>query len=107
MPRDANIVEPYRGIVALGILHGNTFIDDPSVSSRSPQRIAEQLRGRRDVIEQRRREFFLDGHHLGDYIRFSLPFNPPPGTAYHAGGVYGSNRCLPLPDVEKANNPNF
>lgn len=59
------------------------------------------------IIEQRRREFFLDGHHLGDYIRFSLPFNPPPGTAYHAGGVYGSNRCLPLPDVEKNNNPNF
>jgi hypothetical protein len=30
MPRDANIVEPYRGIVALGILHGNAFNDDPS-----------------------------------------------------------------------------
>jgi starch-binding outer membrane protein, SusD/RagB family len=60
-----------------------------------------------EIIDQRRREFFLDGHHLGDYIRFNLPFVPAPGTAYHAGGTYGSNRCLPLPDVERRNNPNI
>ena len=59
-----------------------------------------------EIIDQRRREFFLDGHHLGDYIRFNLPLSPAPGTAYHAGGTYGSQRCLPLPDVERANNPN-
>jgi len=23
------------------------------------------------------------------------------------GGVYGTQLCLPLPDVEKQNNPNF
>ena len=60
-----------------------------------------------EIIDQRRREFFLDGHHLGDYIRFNLPLSPAPGTAYHAGGTYGSQRCLPLPNVEKNNNPNF
>ncbi|HEX8905408.1 MAG TPA: RagB/SusD family nutrient uptake outer membrane protein [Longimicrobiaceae bacterium] len=59
-----------------------------------------------EIIDQRRREFFLDGHHLGDYIRFALPMTPAPGAPYHAGGTYGSQRCLPLPDVERANNPN-
>ncbi|HEX8830804.1 MAG TPA: RagB/SusD family nutrient uptake outer membrane protein, partial [Longimicrobium sp.] len=42
-----------------------------------------------EIIDQRRREFFLDGHHLGDYIRFALPLSPAAGTAYHAGGTYG------------------
>ena len=60
------------------------------------------------LIDQRRREFFLEGQHLGDAIRFSLPLNPPAGTSYTGGrGTYGSNVCLPLPDVEKQNNPNF
>jgi hypothetical protein len=52
MPRDANIVEPYRGIVAPGLLHGNAFNDDPSATRRSPQRIAQQFRRSRGVIEQ-------------------------------------------------------
>ncbi|HET7460637.1 MAG TPA: RagB/SusD family nutrient uptake outer membrane protein [Longimicrobium sp.] len=60
-----------------------------------------------EIVDQRRREFFLDGHHLGDYIRFALPLSPAPGTPYHAGGTYGSQRCLPLPDIEKKNNPTF
>lgn len=60
-----------------------------------------------EIIDQRRREFFLDGHHLGDYNRLALPMSPAPGAAYHAGGTYGSNRCLPLPDVERRNNPNI
>jgi len=60
-----------------------------------------------EIVDQRRREFFLDGHHLGDYIRFSLALNPAAGSAYHAGGTYGSQRCLPLPNVERNNNPNI
>ncbi len=58
-----------------------------------------------EVVEQRRRELFLEGHHLGDLIRFDLPFTPAPGTPYHGGGAYGSSRCLPLPDIERNNNP--
>lgn len=58
------------------------------------------------LIDQRRRELFLEGQHLGDYIRFNLPLNPPKDNLYHAGGVYGEQRCFPLPDIERNNNPN-
>jgi hypothetical protein len=57
------------------------------------------------LIDQRRRELFLEGQHLGDIIRFSAPFTPPAGEAYPGGGEYGAQRCLPLPDVERDNNP--
>jgi hypothetical protein len=60
-----------------------------------------------DIVDQRRRQFFLDGHHLGDLIRFNLPLTPASGATYPGGGVYGSSRCLPIPDVERLNNPNL
>jgi len=59
------------------------------------------------LFDQRRREFFLEGQHLGDALRFNAPLNPSAGTAYPGGGTYGTQVCLPLPDVEKQNNPNF
>lgn len=58
-----------------------------------------------ELIDQRRRELFLESHHLGDLIRYNLPFNPAVGTPYHFGGTYGSQRCLPLPAAERLNNP--
>jgi starch-binding outer membrane protein, SusD/RagB family len=58
------------------------------------------------VIEERSRELFLEGHHLNDLRRFGLPFLPAPGEAYRQGGAYGTNTCFPLPDVERENNPN-
>ena len=57
------------------------------------------------LIDQRRRELFLEGQHLGDVIRFGIDLTPPPGTVFPAGGFYGSQVCLPLPDVERENNP--
>jgi hypothetical protein len=64
---------------------------------------------RQHIIEERRLELFLEGHHLGDKLRYNLPFTPAAGTPFppHAGGVYGSTTCLPLPRAEKENNPNF
>jgi hypothetical protein len=60
-----------------------------------------------EVIDQRRRELFLESHHLGDAIRFGISLQPAAGTTYHGGGTYGSSTCLPLPDVERLNNPNL
>ena len=60
---------------------------------------------RAQIIEERKRELYLEGHHLNDLRRFDIPNTPPPGTAYRQGGVYGSARCFPLPLVEKSNNP--
>ena len=63
---------------------------------------------RTDIIEERRRELFLEGHRLGDIRRYSLPLNPAPGTAYTTGGgTYGTQNCFLLPDVERVNNPNI
>ncbi|MGQ0648953.1 MAG: RagB/SusD family nutrient uptake outer membrane protein [Gemmatimonadaceae bacterium] len=60
------------------------------------------------VIEERRRELFLEGHRLGDIRRLGLPFLPAAGVAYPGGGgVYGDQNCLPLPDAERINNPNI
>jgi hypothetical protein len=59
------------------------------------------------IIEERRRELFLEGHRLGDLRRYSLAFTPAPGTAYPGGATYGTETCFPLPDVERINNPNI
>ena len=58
-----------------------------------------------ELIDQRRRELFLESHHLGDVIRYNIPLQPTAGTAYHFGGTYGSQICLPLPAAERLNNP--
>lgn len=58
------------------------------------------------VIEERRRQFFLDGHRSYDRLRYNIPLNPAAGSAYRWGGLHGDAKCLPLPDVERLNNPN-
>ncbi|HEU0054435.1 MAG TPA: RagB/SusD family nutrient uptake outer membrane protein, partial [Longimicrobium sp.] len=77
---------------------GNQPAMDPA--STQPQVLAE-------VVEQRRRELFLESHHLGDAIRFGITLTPASGTAYPGGGTYGTSKCMPLPDVERINNPNI
>lgn len=59
------------------------------------------------VIEERRRFLFVQGQHLYDQNRFNLPLVPAAGAPYPKGGTYGSQRCMPLPDVERLNNPNI
>jgi starch-binding outer membrane protein, SusD/RagB family len=60
------------------------------------------------VREERRRELFVEGHRLYDTIRFNVPLRPPVGAPFpNGGGTYGSNKCLPLPEVETLNNPNI
>ena len=58
-----------------------------------------------ELIDQRRRELFAEGHHVGDIRRFGIALSPATGTPYHFGGEYGSQVCLPLPSAERLNNP--
>jgi hypothetical protein len=58
-----------------------------------------------ELIDQRRRELFLESHHLGDVIRYGITLSPPAGTPYHFGGTYGNQLCFPLPAAERLNNP--
>ncbi|MBC8086198.1 MAG: RagB/SusD family nutrient uptake outer membrane protein [Phycisphaerae bacterium] len=59
------------------------------------------------IIEDRRRELFLEGHRLGDIRRYGIALAPAAGSAYPGGGAYGTQSCFPLPDVERINNPNI
>ena len=59
------------------------------------------------LIEERRRALFLQGQRLFDLIRFQIPLNPAAGSKFPGGGTYGSQECMPLPDVERFNNPNL
>ena len=56
------------------------------------------------VLEERRRQLFLEGHRLNDMIRHDLPF---PTGFNHKGQAWGPVTCMPLPDQERRNNPNI
>ena len=62
------------------------------------------------IIEERRRELFLEGQHLGDIVRYNIQLQPPAGTPFHGSGTYGTrtgtSACMPLPNNERLNNPN-
>ncbi len=74
----------------------------PHFQSSDPQAIKQA------VIEERRRELWLEGTRLYDIQRFNLPLQPAPGTPYpDKGGFYGTTTCLPIPDIERFNNPNI
>ncbi|HTE48073.1 MAG TPA: RagB/SusD family nutrient uptake outer membrane protein [Gemmatimonadaceae bacterium] len=60
------------------------------------------------VIDERRRVLFAEGFRNYDIQRFGIAPNPAVGAAYpRVGGTYGTTVCLPLPDVERINNPNI
>ena len=59
-----------------------------------------------ELIDQRRRELFLEGQQLGDIIRYGTVLTPATGSPYHfGGGNYGTQICFPLPSAETLNNP--
>ena len=57
------------------------------------------------ILEERRRQLFSQGQRYTDMLRKKLPFQT--GTN-RKGQVYNDAlTCIPLPDVETQNNPNF
>jgi hypothetical protein len=79
-----------------------TGVPDYSAAGQTATQVLAQ------IVEDRRRELFLEGHRLGDLRRLGLPFLPAAGAPYPGGGgVYGDQNCLPLPDAERINNPNI
>jgi hypothetical protein len=87
-----NIINTMRAAVPLNAYTGLT--DDVSVKNL--------------VIDERRRVLFAEGFRNYDIQRFSLSLNPAVGTTYpRVGGTYGNTTCLPIPDIERFNNPNI
>ena len=60
---------------------------------------------------QRGLEFFLENKRLGDVVRNgpAVKFLPVPGATYFKPGFspIGNQTCMPLPNTETDNNPNF
>lgn len=85
------IINAMRATVSLKLYAGAT--DAPSIKNL--------------IADERRRVLFLEGLRNYDVQRLSLPLNPAVGAVYpRVGGTYGNTTCLPLPDVERFNNPN-
>lgn len=95
------IAEVDGGQAAVSIINAfHTAAGLPAFSSTNETEIQAQ------VIEERDRELFLEGHRMWTIRRHNLDFNPPVGTQYPIkGGTYGDTRCFPLPDIERNNNP--
>jgi hypothetical protein len=89
-------------VAIINTLHTRTTPALPPFASTSAAEVRAQL------IYERRAELFLESQHLGDYQRLSLPFVPATGAPFpFGGGFYGTNRCFPLPDLERTTNPNL
>jgi hypothetical protein len=56
------------------------------------------------VLEERRRQLFSEGQRYVDMLRYDLPFQ---SGVNRKGQTYSNLKCVPLPDVETQNNPNF
>jgi hypothetical protein len=97
------LAEAQGGATAVGIINAlHARVGLPTTfASTDPAVIKAQ------IIDERRREFFADGHRSYDILRYNLPLDPPAGTVHPQGGNYGNQRCLPLPDIERNNNPNL
>jgi hypothetical protein len=56
------------------------------------------------VLEERRRQLFSEGQRYTDMLRYNLPFAK---GVNRKGQTFSDLTCVPLPDVETRNNPNF
>jgi hypothetical protein len=60
-----------------------------------------------EVILERQRELWFEGHRAYDVRRKSLPLFPAVGEPYQVGikgGTYGDQTCIPMPIIESYNN---
>lgn len=86
------IAEAEQGQSAIDAINRiRTKYNLPQYAGGTPAQIAAQ------VLEERRRTLFLDGHSIGDHLRNNVPF----ASGFNQKGVaYGTLTCLPLPRSE-------
>lgn len=82
-----------------------------AVGKQSPFSSTDPAAVLAELMEQRARDFWLEGKKMGDYRRnpAAVPHILAPGTVYYKPGVgnIGTQTCFPVPDAEKRTNPNF
>lgn len=94
------IAEAEGGPTAVAII--NELHDDAGLPSFDPAMDGDVTA---HLIQERSRELYLEGHRLGDMLRFDLPF--PSGAQPWTARPYRETTCFPLPNVEINNNPNI
>lgn len=91
-PRAVSIINELRGTVGdVPWVTGNP--DLPQFNSTDEDEINAH------VLEERRRELFLQGHKIGDDLRTGHWKQWDSGTS-PVGQQYGDNSCMPVPDIE-------
>ena len=78
----------------INTLHTNAGL--PAYGGGTPEEVLAQ------IIDERRRELFLEGQRLGDIIRYGVPLYPAPGTPFAVGagnvGRVWNSGVLPASD---------
>ena len=96
------VAEAEGGANAVTIMNAlRTRAGLPALSAAETTNLTQTL------IEERRKELWMEGHRMYDIIRFNIPQLPAANTPFVRGGFYGNIKCLPLPDIERFNNPNI
>ncbi len=90
-----------QGIATLDALRARTGVGLPALTAEQSADFTAAL------VEERKRELWLQGNRWFDMRRFNVAQTPAPGVTYAKGGSYGDQRCWPLPDAETLANPNF
>jgi len=88
-----------RAVDIINDLHDAAGI--PGFTSTDPAEILDH------IIEERRREFFLEGRRMGDLRRFGGFSEAAGGVHPFNGDQYGGTQCFPIPDIERNLNPNL
>ncbi len=83
----------------INMLHDAAGI--PGFQSTDPAAIHAQ------VLEERRREFFLEGRRMADLRHYGGFEEAAGGKHPYNGDQYGGTQCFPLPDIELNFNPNI
>lgn len=82
-----------------------------AVGNQEPFDSADPAAVLAELMEQRARDFWLEGKKMGDYRRngAAVPYFLPDNSEYYKSGVgdVGTQTCWPVPDAEKRTNPNF
>jgi hypothetical protein len=63
-----------------------------------------------ELLDQRRRDFFLDGHRMGDLRRYKSQYQLdfwPRGTMPGLQQQYGTQECWPIAASDRNSNPNI
>lgn len=97
------IAEAELGQVAVDRING--LRDQHGLPHFVPSNVSDNQEVFQQVLEERRRQLFLEGgHRFNDMLRHDIPF---PTGSNHKGEPYGPITCMPLPEQERIANPNI